>query len=265
MRERIVPRILDRGREVDGVFSFLKRIFNRLLTRSSIEFFQSRFGRKIHRRRYGGRRKEERKRLLGETFWDNIYYFITRSLSYWKLLSRGGEERPIFPTIRGIIRRTARGVKRSAKSNVRIMLPPSLLPFSTLHPPTRKLSPTSICIIALTERRRFFFSISSFCVWKKWVFSYICVPAISTRFDGSAADSMEYQIQRKGRNCGRLLEEGGKDSSIWGSLGEILPCNLLSLYTPASSIISSILWRNLPFRSSSLKFEGRKLDFSLGE
>lgn len=198
MRERIVPRILDRGREVDGVFSFLKRIFNRLLTRSSIEFFQSRFGRKIHRRRYGGRRKEGRKRLLGETFWDNIYYFITRSLSYWKLLSRGGEERPIFPTIRGTIRRTARGVKRSAKSNVRIMLPPSLLPFSTLHPPTRKLSPTSICIIALTERRRFFFSISSFCVWKKWVFSYICVPAISTRFDGSAADSMEYQIQRKG-------------------------------------------------------------------
>lgn len=157
MRERIVPRILDRGREVDGVFSFLKRIFNRLLTRSSIEFFQSRFGRKIHRRRYGGRRKEERKRLLGETFWDNIYYFITRSLSYWKLLSRGGEERPIFPTIRGIIRRTARGVKRSAKSNVRIMLPPSLLPFSTLHPPTRKLSPTSICITALTETRRFFF------------------------------------------------------------------------------------------------------------
>lgn len=264
MRERIVPRILDRGREVDGVFSFLKRIFNRLLTRSSIEFFQSRFGRKIHRRRYGGRRKEGRKRLLGETFWDNIYYFITRSLSYWKLLSRGGEERPIFPTIRGIIRRTARGVKRSAKSNVRIMLPPSLLPFSTLHPPTRKLSPTSICIIALTERRRFFFSISSFCVWKKWVFSYICVPAISTRFDGSAADSMEYQIQREG-NCGRLLEEGEKDSSIWGSLGEILPCNLLSLYTPASSIISSILWRNRPFRSSSLKFEGRKLDFSLRE
>lgn len=157
MRERIVPRILDRGREVDGVFSFLKRIFNRLLTRSSIEFFQSRFGRKIHRRRYGGRRKEERKRLLGETFWDNIYYFITRSLSYWKLLSRGGEERPIFPTIRGIIRRTARRVKRSAKSNVRIMLPPSLLPFSTLHPPTRKLSPTSICITALTETRRFFF------------------------------------------------------------------------------------------------------------
>lgn len=157
MRERIVPRILDRGREVDGVFSFLKRIFNRLLTRSSIEFFQSRFGRKIHRRRYGGRRKEGRKRLLGETFWDNIYYFITRSLSYWKLLSRGGEERPIFPTIRGIIRRTARGVKRSAKSNVRIMLPPSLLPFSTLHPPTRKLSPTSICITALTETRRFFF------------------------------------------------------------------------------------------------------------
>lgn len=43
-------------------------------------------------------------------------------------------ERPIFPTIRGVIRRTARGVKRSAKSNVRIMLPPSLLPFSTLHP-----------------------------------------------------------------------------------------------------------------------------------
>lgn len=264
MRERIVPRILDRGREVDGVFSFLKRIFNRLLTRSSIEFFQSRFGRKIHRRRYGGRRKEGKKRLLGETFWDNIYYFITRSLSYWKLLSRGGEERPIFPTIRGIIRRTARRVKRSAKSNVRIMLPPSLLPFSTLHPPTRKLSPTSICIIALTERRRFFFSISSFCVWKKWVFSYICVPAISTRFDGSAADSMEYQIQREG-NCGRLLEEGEKDSSIWGSLGEILPCNLLSLYTPASSIISSILWRNRPFRSSSLKFEGRKLDFSLRE
>lgn len=264
MRERIVPRILDRGREVDGVFSFLKRIFNRLLTRSSIEFFQSRFGRKIRRRRYGGRRKEGKKRLLGETFWDNIYYFITRSLSYWKLLSRGGEERPIFPTIRGIIRRTARRVKRSAKSNVRIMLPPSLLPFSTLHPPTRKLSPTSICIIALTERRRFFFSISSFCVWKKWVFSYICVPAISTRFDGSAADSMEYQIQREG-NCGRLLEEGEKDSSIWGSLGEILPCNLLSLYTPASSIISSILWRNRPFRSSSLKFEGRKLDFSLRE
>lgn len=157
MRERIVPRILDRGREVDGVFSFLKRIFNRLLTRSSIEFFQSRFGRKIHRRRYGGRRKEGKKRLLGETFWDNIYYFITRSLSYWKLLSRGGEERPIFPTIRGIIRRTARRVKRSAKSNVRIMLPPSLLPFSTLHPPTRKLSPTSICITALTETRRFFF------------------------------------------------------------------------------------------------------------
>lgn len=102
-------------------------------------------------------RKEGRKRLLGETFWDNIYYFITRSLSYWKLLSRGGEERPIFPTIRGIIRRTARRVKRSAKSNVRIMLPPSLLPFSTLHPPTRKLSPTSICITALTETRRFFF------------------------------------------------------------------------------------------------------------
>lgn len=263
MRERIVPRILDRGREVDGVFSFLKRIFNRLLTRSSIEFFQSRFGRKIHRRRYGGRRKEERKRLLGETFWDNIYYFITRSLSYWKLLSRGGEERPIFPTIRGIIRRTARGVKRSAKSNVRIMLPPSLLPFSTLHPPTRKLSPTSICITALTETRRFFFPLLLLFACGRSGSSLIS--AISTRFDGSAADSMEYQIQRKGRNCGRLLEEGGKDSSIWGSLGEILPCNLLSLYTPASSIISSILWRNLPFRSSSLKFEGRKLDFSLGE
>lgn len=196
MRERIVPRILDRGREVDGVFSFLKRIFNRLLTRSSIEFFQSRFGRKIHRRRYGGRRKEGRKRLLGETFWDNIYYFITRSLSYWKLLSRGGEERPIFPTIRGIIRRTARRVKRSAKSNVRIMLPPSLLPFSTLHPPTRKLSPTSICITALTETRRFFFPLLLLFACGRSGSSLIS--AISTRFDGSAADSMEYQIQRKG-------------------------------------------------------------------
>lgn len=39
-------------------------------------------------------RKEGRKsRLLGETFWDNIYYFITRSLSYWKLLLQGGEGR----------------------------------------------------------------------------------------------------------------------------------------------------------------------------
>lgn len=207
MRERIVPRILDRGREVDGVFSFLKRIFNRLLTRSSIEFFQSRFGRKIHRRRYGGRRKEGRKRLLGETFWDNIYYFITRSLSYWKLLSRGGEERPIFPTIRGTIRRTARGVKRSAKSNVRIMLPPSLLPFSTLHPPTRKLSPTSICIIALTERRRFFFSISSFCVWKKWVFSYICdihsIRWIGGRFDGISNS-------KEGKELWTIVGGGGK-------------------------------------------------------